>query len=142
MSTAALPLWAMAGTGEDWREYALCATLLTPDAWFPPRGPDPGRAARAVCAACPVTAECLEYALDHGIREGIFGGLGEGDRRQLGRRRAARFRMCLNDLHVMTPGNTYTYPNGVKSCRACRAASHLRRVQRSRDRKQRDEEAA
>jgi WhiB family transcriptional regulator, redox-sensing transcriptional regulator len=71
----------------DWRDRALCRRSgLSPDAWFPRRGPDdPGREAKAVCAVCPVAAECLDYALTHSIREGIFGGLGEGDRRRLRR---------------------------------------------------------
>lgn len=30
--------------------------------------------ARRVCAACPVAEDCLAYALDHFIRDGIWGG--------------------------------------------------------------------
>jgi WhiB family transcriptional regulator, redox-sensing transcriptional regulator len=70
----------------DWRERALCArSSLRPDAWFPPRGADPGADAKAVCTACPVRAECLGYAITRGIREGVWGGLSEGDRRRLRR---------------------------------------------------------
>jgi len=41
------------------------------------------RAAKRVCAACPVRQECLDYALR--VREpfGIWGGLNETERRRL-----------------------------------------------------------
>jgi WhiB family redox-sensing transcriptional regulator len=43
--------------------------------------------ARAICAGCPVTTECLDYALTHRIREGIWGGVDEKGRRRLRRAR-------------------------------------------------------
>jgi len=36
--------------------------------------------AKSVCRRCPVKAECLQYALDTGEREGIWGGLTPGER--------------------------------------------------------------
>jgi WhiB family redox-sensing transcriptional regulator len=33
------------------------------------------RKAKAICAPCPLRAECLEYALRHPTRYGIWGGL-------------------------------------------------------------------
>jgi len=33
------------------------------------------RKAKAVCAVCPIRAECLDYALRHPARHGIWGGL-------------------------------------------------------------------
>jgi WhiB family redox-sensing transcriptional regulator len=39
--------------------------------------------AKAVCAECPVTAECLDYAERTRTEPGVWGGLGEGDRRRL-----------------------------------------------------------
>jgi WhiB family transcriptional regulator, redox-sensing transcriptional regulator len=46
--------------------------------------------AKAICAACPVRAECLDYALE--IREpyGIWGGLNELERRLVLRQRERR----------------------------------------------------
>lgn len=41
--------------------------------------------AKAVCRRCPVIGECLEFALDVGDREGIFGGTTPDERS--GRRR-------------------------------------------------------
>jgi WhiB family transcriptional regulator, redox-sensing transcriptional regulator len=60
------------------------------DAWFPP-GHDYGEEAEAgklVCAACPVRAECLDYALDGRIRHGLWGGLTPMERRAFLRQRA------------------------------------------------------
>jgi len=39
--------------------------------------------AKAVCAGCPVRAECLAWALEQRIEFGILGGLTEHERRQL-----------------------------------------------------------
>ena len=68
---------------------ARCAyAALDPDEWFPVAvRPETARAeartALALCAACPVRAECLEFALRHrrGVgRHGIWGGLVEAER--------------------------------------------------------------
>ena len=46
--------------------------------------------AKAVCASCPVRAECLAYALSHSVRHGLWGGLNEAERSVERRRRARR----------------------------------------------------
>jgi WhiB family redox-sensing transcriptional regulator len=46
-------------------------------------------AAKAVCASCPVRAECLSHALRHSVIYGIWGGLNKAER-SLERRRRAR----------------------------------------------------
>jgi hypothetical protein len=71
---------------------AGCAgTTLDPDEWFPIAA-KPARAraeaarALAVCAACPVRAECLELSLrtwSGAGQHGIWGGLVEADRSSL-----------------------------------------------------------
>jgi WhiB family redox-sensing transcriptional regulator len=45
--------------------------------------------ARALCRACPVQVECLEYSLAVQEPHGIWGGLNELERRRLQRKRAA-----------------------------------------------------
>ena len=44
---------------------------------------------------------------------------------------------CRKGLHVYTPENTYTYPNGNRTCRACRRdgrPAHVLRNSRSSER--------
>lgn len=43
--------------------------------------------ARGVCAECPVSRECLEYALYYRIDHGVWGGCSERERRRILRRR-------------------------------------------------------
>lgn len=64
-----------------WQEFALCAQT-DPEIFTPDKGGST-RAAKAVCAACDVTAQCLAYALAHDERFGVWGGLSENDRKKL-----------------------------------------------------------
>lgn len=66
---------------ETWRESALCAQT-DPEAFFPDQGGST-RSARNVCAACDVATQCLDYALEHNERFGVWGGLTERSRRHL-----------------------------------------------------------
>ena len=43
--------------------------------------------ARKICATCPVTDTCLEYALEHRIEHGVWGGCSERERRRILKRR-------------------------------------------------------
>ena len=67
-----------------WQERALCAQT-DPEAFFPEKGGST-REAKKVCLGCDVRAECLEYALEHDERFGIWGGLSERERRKLKKR--------------------------------------------------------
>ncbi len=69
---------------DSWQERALCAQT-DPEAFFPEKGGST-REAKKVCVGCEVTAECLEYALEHDERFGIWGGLSERERRKLKKR--------------------------------------------------------
>ena len=79
-------------TYDDWRHRAACRDR-DPELFFPVSDMGPGarqtEQAKAVCARCPVRAECLEYALDNALDHGIYGGTTESERRTL-RRRAVR----------------------------------------------------
>jgi WhiB family redox-sensing transcriptional regulator len=77
-------------TIEDaWQRRALCrgpeSVLFFPPSAAEPRPERETREARAkaICAACTVTAECLDYALRIREPHGIWGGLNEGERRSL-----------------------------------------------------------
>jgi WhiB family transcriptional regulator, redox-sensing transcriptional regulator len=71
------------GEEQEWQERALCAQT-DPEAFFPEKGGST-REAKRICSGCEVRAECLEYALAHDERFGIWGGLSERERRRLRR---------------------------------------------------------
>ena len=69
----------------DWMDDALCRQVGF-DLFFPDKG-DNAAAALAVCRGCPVTTDCLNYALSSGMVHGVWGGTTEAQRRRM--RRAA-----------------------------------------------------
>ena len=79
-------LFLLDGSAEElgWQERALCAQT-DPEAFFPEKGGST-REAKRVCLTCDVRSECLEYALGHDERFGIWGGLSERERRKLKKR--------------------------------------------------------
>lgn len=62
-----------------WRDEAACVDV-DPDVFFPKVG-QPLGLAREVCASCPVVAECLAYAVENHIVDGVWGGLTARERR-------------------------------------------------------------
>ncbi|MEC3977449.1 WhiB family transcriptional regulator [Amycolatopsis sp. H20-H5] len=77
----------------EWPESAACRDE-DPELFFPVSDVGPGarqvEQARAVCARCPVQAQCLRHALDSGLDHGVFGGTTERERRTLARRTPQR----------------------------------------------------
>ena len=75
----------------SWESRAACRGAES--AWFTPpiTGESPSerrvreRAAKQICARCPVRVECLDYALRVNEPFGIWGGLSERERRRLKR---------------------------------------------------------
>lgn len=68
-----------------WMQQARCRSAAAGE-FFPSDGVGVERA-RRVCAACPVNAECLEYALTYRIDHGVWGGCSERERRRILRQR-------------------------------------------------------
>lgn len=74
----------------DWRGAGACAQA-DPDLFFPISST--GRAvqqiakAKTICAGCPVRQACLEFALEHDLAHGIWGGTTPEDRQAWRRRR-------------------------------------------------------
>jgi WhiB family redox-sensing transcriptional regulator len=68
---------------EDWRAVAACRTT-DPELFFPISTSGPAQTqlarAKAVCARCPVRAECLAFALTTRQVHGVWGGLSEEER--------------------------------------------------------------
>jgi WhiB family transcriptional regulator, redox-sensing transcriptional regulator len=73
-----------------WRDLAACAGRGTVE-FFPVghtrRSQRQERAAKAICGACPVREECLDFALVSLQNDGIWGGLNEDELRSLRRSR-------------------------------------------------------
>lgn len=66
-----------------WQDSALCAQT-DPESFFPEKGGTTAPA-KKVCLGCEVRKECLDYALEHEERFGIWGGFSERERRRLKR---------------------------------------------------------
>jgi hypothetical protein len=69
-----------------WRDRAACRGGGDPERFFPSAETGPAyeaqvAAAKAVCTACPVRAECLTWALTE-LPYGIAGGMTEDERRR------------------------------------------------------------
>lgn len=66
-----------------WMGQAACkgvdASLM-----FPARG-ESDKEAKALCAGCPVRAQCLGYAMNRNHIVGVWGGTSERERRQIRR---------------------------------------------------------
>lgn len=84
-------------TALDWMGDALCAQLVDADEiFYPPKtGAAATKDAKAICATCPVQAECRDYAfeLEEGVgrfhRYGVWAGTTPVERFDLQERRAA-----------------------------------------------------
>lgn len=106
---------------DDWREQAECRDDPTPDRWFVPPGDRYGiAAAKAVCARCPVAAECLAEAMTDPSTVGVWGGLSETERAKL----RAHTPRQPKDIQHGTPGGHRTHlGRGEQSCGPCTAAA-------------------
>jgi WhiB family redox-sensing transcriptional regulator len=76
---------ALAVDDLSWQDYANCRGADA-DLFFPERGASTKKA-KAICAACTVRVQCLEYAITHGEKFGIWGGMSERERRRVRRER-------------------------------------------------------
>ncbi len=72
---------------EPWVDGALCGQV-DPELFHPLKGGSTVEAKR-ICGMCEVRQDCLDYALKHRERSGIWGGLSERQRRDLLRRMSA-----------------------------------------------------
>lgn len=74
-----------------WQNDAACrqrgpGLFFAPDGEREPQRNVRERKAKAVCARCPVRAECLSYAMERPERYGTWGGMGEDERASTRRR--------------------------------------------------------
>ena len=48
-----------------------------------PPGAGKGTQAKLLCAQCPVQQECLDFAFEYEIEDGVWGGLSEEERKAM-----------------------------------------------------------
>lgn len=133
----------MGRDGMTWQQHAACRGVDVN--MFPGRGEslDP---ARAVCATCRVTVECLAWALATGQTYGVWGGTSERERRRL---RTAANRQAGDDsgaaatgpikgtalkpiTHGMISGYRTHLRRGEKACERCLIANAAAKTWRKR----------
>ncbi|MBK3575679.1 WhiB family transcriptional regulator [Streptomyces sp. MBT65] len=72
----------------EWARRAACAHE-DPELFFPLSSAGPALrqkvAAKRVCSVCPVTRQCLDWAIDGGQAHGAWGGTSERERAELRR---------------------------------------------------------
>jgi WhiB family redox-sensing transcriptional regulator len=75
----------------DWRHRAACRDE-DPELFFPVGTSGPAllqiAEAKIACRRCPVSTECLNWALASGQDAGVWGGMSEEERRVVKRRHA------------------------------------------------------
>lgn len=70
---------------DDGNEQAKCAEpWVDPELFFDSATQD---LAIDICNKCPIAQACLKYSITEGIEDGVWGGLTEGQRRQLIKKR-------------------------------------------------------
>ncbi len=89
------PRSVIATVNKSWHGSAACQGLAA-DIFYP-ISDEEAQAAKAICAACPVQAPCLEHALAVREKDGVWGGANEKERRRIirQRRRAAAKQRAL-----------------------------------------------
>jgi WhiB family redox-sensing transcriptional regulator len=111
------------GEKDGWQIRGKCRDV--PDAseiFFPVRGADV-KVPKAICAGCPVKADCLEYALEFDLF-GIWGGTGQNERRRLIKARRQQPEVDLSeDVHDGTNAGYVAHRRaGETPCIECKAA--------------------
>jgi WhiB family redox-sensing transcriptional regulator len=100
----------------DWRHRAVCR-WEDPELFFPVGTSGPAllqiAAAKTVCRRCPVVAECLTWALDSGQDAGVWGGMGEDERRALNRRNASARMRTPPGRSDHRPASTTSHTNPI-----------------------------
>ncbi|PZG83567.1 WhiB family transcriptional regulator [Streptomyces sp. NTH33] len=86
ITTHAAPATGLRGIGDtSWHARGVCHGMDPEDAdatFFPlPRDYEAIAEAKELCGLCPVRRDCLNFALENVLKEGIWGGLTEAERR-------------------------------------------------------------
>ncbi|MGW2822152.1 WhiB family transcriptional regulator [Streptomyces sp. NPDC001443] len=86
ITTHLAPATGLRGIGDtSWHTRGVCHGMDPDDAdatFFPlPRDHEATAEAKELCGPCPVRRDCLTYALENALKEGIWGGLTELERK-------------------------------------------------------------
>ncbi|MGI5479317.1 WhiB family transcriptional regulator [Streptomyces lavendofoliae] len=86
ITTHHAPATGLRGIGDtSWQSRGVCHGMDPEDAdatFFPlPRDHEAIAEAKELCGLCPVRRDCLNYALENVLKEGVWGGLTEAERR-------------------------------------------------------------
>ena len=80
----------------EWMSRGKCRDL-SPSIFFPSDGLGV-QVAQEICAQCPVSTMCLEYALAERVDHGVWGGASERERRRILRRRRLTLRVSASSM--------------------------------------------
>ncbi|MFF2567336.1 WhiB family transcriptional regulator [Streptomyces sp. NPDC058084] len=88
ITTHDAPTTGLRGIGDtSWQTHGVCHGMDPEDAdavFFPlPRDHEAIAEAKELCGWCPVRSDCLNYALENVLKDGVWGGLTEAERRPL-----------------------------------------------------------
>lgn len=75
-----------ADSATAWMAEGNCRNY-PPAVFFPSDGVGVDRARKICNQACPVKDQCLDYAIEHRIEHGVWGGASERERRRIIKRR-------------------------------------------------------
>lgn len=125
----------MTATAErlGWMDAAACLQV-GPEPFFEESqgGADPVQA-KALCRACEARTGCLSWALQHSIRDGLFGGFTDRPRRAIARRHARG--VPLEDIIAEDDEKFYArHEAELKQARIAKAARLARRRAQDRER--------
>ncbi|MFH8350128.1 WhiB family transcriptional regulator [Streptomyces sp. NPDC018045] len=86
ITTHEAPATSLRGISDtSWHSRGVCHGMDPEDAdavFFPlPRDHEAITEAKEMCGLCPVRRDCLNYALENVLKEGVWGGLTEAERR-------------------------------------------------------------
>lgn len=65
---------------EPWMDEGICSILPLPKDWFFKRRYEV--IGKIICNRCPVKSECLEFAVREHMEAGLWGGVGERERKR------------------------------------------------------------
>lgn len=109
----------------SWMADALCRAH--PEVSFFPRRGEDLQPAKAICAACPVRAECLAYAQQDYCTTGVWGGTSDKERKQLRRHDTPQ----PSTIHCVECGAARTVSSQGRQasdrCNRCRSRELMRR---------------